>query len=159
MRLARASRPVQPEQVAPVPGARGAVMLVTLESGFDPDAERLALSSALDGGVPLRLVDLIDLALSPFSVATGHRSFATIEEREAVRRTAATAMALGLDVAILNVRSRRPPKALAEVVAEERPSLVVVGPSRVRSRRRLRGVVQQACALSCLVWIADGLPL
>jgi hypothetical protein len=134
-------------------------MLVTLESGFDADAERLAVSSALDGALPLRLVDLIDLSLSPFSLLAGHRSMATTDERAAVRQTATTAAALGLEVAILNVRSRRPPKALAEIVSEERPSLVVVGPSRVRDRRRLRSVVQQACSLSCLVWIAEGLPL
>jgi hypothetical protein len=158
MRLARASRPVVPEPSAPVSGERGAVMLVTLEAGFDADAERLALASALDGGLPLRLVDLIDLSISPISALLGHRSLATLDEQAAMRKTADTALALGLDVVILHVRSRRPARALAEVVAEERPSLLVVGPSRVRDHRRLRGVVRQACALSCLVWIADGLP-
>ena len=159
MRLARASRPAQPEPVAPVPGVRGAVMLVTLESGFDPEAERLAISSALDGSLPLRLVDLVDMSMSPCSSLLGCRSLATRDEQEAVRRTAGTAAALGLDVAILRVRSPRPARALAEIAAEERPSLLVVGPSRIRNARRLRGVVRQACALSCLVWIADGLPL
>ena len=66
--------------------------------------------------------------------------------------------ALGLDVAILRVRSSRPARALVQIVGEERPSLLIVGPSYVRDRRRLRSVVRQACALSCLVWIADGLP-
>ena len=47
---------------------------------------------------------------------------------------------------------------VSTIVGEEHPSLLIVGPSRVRDRRRLRGVVRQACALSCLVWIADGLP-
>jgi hypothetical protein len=134
-------------------------MLVTLEAGFDEEAERLALSSALDGGLRLRLVDLVDMSMSPCASLLGCRSLATPDEREAVRRTAGTAAALGLDVAILRVRSPRPARALAEVVAEERPSLLVVGPSRVRDRRRARGVVRQACALSCLVWIAEGLPL
>ena len=159
MRLARAARATPPESAAVGSSARGAVMLVTLEAGFDPEAERLAVSSALDGGLPLRLVDLIDMSTSPFSMLTGHRSMATAEERDAVRQTAATAAALGLEVAILNVRSRRPARALVEVAAEERPSLIVVGPSRVRDRRRLRSVVEQACTLSCLVWIAEGLPV
>jgi hypothetical protein len=159
MRLARAARPAQPELFVAAPGARGAVFLVTLEAGFDRDAERLALSSALESGAALRLIDLIDMSTSPFSALAGHRSMATVEERAAVRRTAETAAALGLEVAILNVRSRRPPRALAELVSEEHASLVVVGPSRVRGKRRLRSVVRQACALSCLVWIADGLPL
>jgi hypothetical protein len=159
MRLLRAARPVQPEMPAQVAGERGAVMLVTLEAGFDQDAERLAVSSALDGGLPLRLVDLIDMAMSPCSMLLGCRSLATPEEQGAIRRTAETAAALGLDVAILRVRSTRPARALAEIVGEERPSLLIVGPSRVRDRRRLRGVVRQACALSCLVWIADGLPV
>jgi nucleotide-binding universal stress UspA family protein len=158
MRLARTARPTLPEPLAAGPASRGAVMLVTLESAFDADAERLALASALDGGLPLRLVDLIDMALSPISGLLGHRSLATSEERDALRHTAETAASLGLDVAILHVRSRRPARALAEVVAEERPTLLVVGPSRVRDARRLRGVVRQACASSCLVWIAEGLP-
>ena len=159
MRLARAARPAPPAPAATEPGVRGAVMLVTLESGFDPAAERLAISSALDGGLPLRLVDLVDFSMSPCSSLLGCRSLATREEQEAVRRTADTAAALGLDVAILRVRSPRPARALAEVVSEEHPSLLVVGPSRIRDKRRLRGVVRQACALSCLVWIAEGLPL
>jgi hypothetical protein len=159
MRLARTAHPALPDSPAEATGGRGAVMLVTLEAGFDPEAERLALSSALDGGLPLRLVDLVDMAMSPCSALLGCRPLSTQDERDAIRRTAGTAAALGLDVAILRVRSPRPARALAEVVAEERPSLVVVGPSRVRDRRRLRGVVRQACSLSCLVWIAEGLPL
>jgi Universal stress protein family len=159
MRLLRAARPAPPEMPVQEAGERGAVMLVTLESGFDEDAERLALASALDGDLPLRLVDLIDVAMSPVAAFIGRRSLTTAEERAAVRRTAETAAALGLDVVILRVRSMRPARALAEIVAEERPTLVVVGPSRIRDRRRLQGVVRQACSLSCLVWIADGLPL
>ena len=159
MRLLRAAKPEQPEIPAADPGEAGAVMLVTLEAGFDPDAERLALSSALDGSLPLRLVDLIDMRMSPCSMVLGCRSLATPDERASVRRTADTAAALGLDVVIMRVRSRRPARALAEVVAEERASLLVVGPSRVRDPRSLRGVVRQATELSCLVWIADGLPV
>lgn len=159
MRLLRLPHAQPPETMAVDPGARGAVMLVTLESGFDQEAERLALSSALDGGLPLRLVDLVDMSMSPCASLLGCKSLSTPDEKQAMRRTAATAAALGLDVAILRVRSPRPPRALAEIVAEERPSLVIVGPSRIRDKRRLRGVVRQACALSCLVWIAEGLPL
>jgi hypothetical protein len=159
MRPARAARAAPPAFTAGDSGDRGAVMLVTLEAGFDEEAERLAVASALDGGLPLRLVDLIDMWMSPCGSLFGCRSLSTPDEKEAIRRTAATGVALGLDVAILRVRSPRPARALAEVVAEERPSLVVVGPSRIRDRRRLRGVVRQACSLSCLVWIAEGLPL
>ncbi len=159
MRLARAAHSTPPETAEVGSGGAGAVMLVTLEAGFDGEAERLALSSALDGGLPLRLVDLVDMSMSPCASLLGCRSLSTPDEKEAIRRTAGTAAALGLDVAILRVRSPRPARALAEIVAEERPSLLVVGPSRVRDKRRLRGVVRQACALSCLVWIAEGLPL
>jgi hypothetical protein len=158
MRLARTARPAHPELHASGAPERGAVMLVTLEAGFDAEAERLAIASALDGGLPLRLVDLIDMALSPAAAILRRRSLATPAEQEAVHRSAQTAAALGLDVVILHVHSRRPAKALAEVIGEERPSLLVVGPSRVRDRRRVRSVVRQACQASCLVWIADGLP-
>jgi hypothetical protein len=159
MRLAGVPRATPPESADVGSSGRGAVMLVTLEAGFDPEAERLALSSALDGGLPLRLVDLVDMSMSPCASLFGCRSLATPDEQEALRRTAGTAATLGLDVAILRVRSPRPARALAEVVAEERASLLVVGPSRIRDKRRLRGVVRQACSLSCLVWIAEGLPL
>jgi hypothetical protein len=159
MRLARAAHATPPETTEVGQGGRGAVMLVTLEAGFDQEAERLAMSSALDGGLPLRLVDLVDMSMSPCAALLGCRSLSTPEEKEAIRRTAGIAAALGLDVAILRVRSPRPARALAEIVAEERPSLLIVGPSRVRDTRRLRGVVRQACELSCLVWIAEGLPL
>ena len=159
MRPARAAHAAPPAFTAGDSGDRGAVMLVTLEAGFDEEAERLAVASALDGGLPLRLVDLVDMWMSPCASLFGCRSLSTPDEKEAIRRTAATGVALGLDVAILRVRSPRPARALAEVVAEERPSLVVVGPSCIRDRRRLRGVVRQACSLSCLVWIAEGLPL
>jgi hypothetical protein len=159
MKLGRAPRATVPGSSAGVAGERGAVMLVTLEAGFDPDAERLAVASALEGNLPLRLVDLVDMAMSPCASLLGCRSLSTDDERAAMRRTAQTAAALGLDVAILRVRSPRPARALAQIVAEEQPSLLVVGPSRVRDRRRLRDVVRQACELSCLVWIADGLPV
>ena len=159
MRLLRAARPAPPELPAQVAGERGAVMLVTLEAGFDEDAERLAVSSALDGGLPCGSSTWSTWRCPRARSLLGCRSLATPDEQGAIRRTAGTAAALGLDVAILRVRSPRPARALAEMVAEERPSLVVVGPSRIRDRRRLRGVVRQACALSCLVWIAEGLPL
>jgi hypothetical protein len=159
MRLSRAAHVPPPAPAAEGASGRGAVMLVTLEAGFDAEAERLAVSSALDGGLPLRLVDLVDMSMSPCASIFGCRSLSTPDEKLAMRRTAATAAALGLDVAILRVRSPRPPKALAEIVAEERASLVIVGPSRVSDRRRLRRVVRQATSLTCLVWIAEGLPL
>jgi hypothetical protein len=158
MRLARAAQVTPPLTTAEGAGERGAVMLVTLEAGFDPEAERLAMSSALDGGLPLRLVDLVDMSMSPCASLLGCKPLSTEDERDAIRRTAGVASALGLDVAILRVRSPRPARALAEIVGEERPSLLLVGPSRVRDKRRLRGVVRQACACSCLVWIAEGLP-
>jgi hypothetical protein len=159
MRLVRAAH--VPPAAPAVEGASGcgAVMLVTLEAGFDADAERLAISSALEGGLPLRLVDLVDMSMSPCASIFGCRSLSTPDEKAAMRRTAAAAAALGLDVAILRVRSPRPPKALQEIVVEERASLVIVGPSRVRDRKRLQRVVRQATSLTCLVWIAEGLPL
>jgi hypothetical protein len=159
MKLGRAPRAPVPLPSAEAAGDHGAVMLVTLEAGFDPDAERIAVASALEGNLPLRLVDLVDMGISPCALLLGCRSLSTDDERAAMRRTAQMASALGLDVAILHVRSPRPARALVQIVAEERPSLVVVGPSRIRDRRRLRGVVRQACELSCLVWIADGLPV
>jgi len=81
------------------------------------------------------------------------------EDLDALRATAERAATLGVKTELLRVTSRRPVKALLEVVRERDAGLLVFGPDlsltgRLRFRTLARRVRSQA---DCLVWIApDG---
>jgi hypothetical protein len=138
------------------------VVLATMSVGVDPSAERMAIESALEAGVPLILVNLIPL---PFYVTTivMHGPEATTlpheEALDAVRGTAARAAKLGIKTELLRVRTRHAIRALMEVVSERDAGLLVFGPDmkrtgRLRFRLAARRVRRDA---PCLVWIApDG---
>ena len=138
------------------------VVLATLSVRVDPSAERIAIESALEAGVPLVLVNLIPL---PFYVTTlvllgpEGTTFPHEEDLDAVRATASRAAKLGVDTALLRVRTRHPVRALLEVVRERDAGLLVFGPDlgltgRWRFRFAARRVRREA---DCLVWIApDG---
>jgi hypothetical protein len=132
--------------------ASGPVVLGTLSSRVEPEAERLAIESALDAGVPLLVVNAIPMPVCPRALVLGGPaavSFPHEEDYEAVRATAQRAVALGIRVEHLRVASPRP--------ANERGAgLVVLGPKRGRvSRRRFRRAAREVRrGTSCLVWIA-----
>jgi hypothetical protein len=157
MRLStpRRARPSLP--AGPPDGRSGPVMLVTLECGFAPEAERIAVTSAVESGVPLLLVDLIDVSWQPASAIGGSRCARLHpEERAGFRRIAEHAASLGVPTTILHVRTMRLVRAMRELVAEQRPALLVFGPSRVTDDRRTRSLVAAVRAqTSCLVWIAE----
>jgi nucleotide-binding universal stress UspA family protein len=128
----------------------------------DPTAERMALDSALEAGVPLVIVNLLPLRpypntfglLGPEGMTLPHE-----EDLDAVRATAARAAALGVKTELLRVTSRRLVTALMEVVRERDAGLLVFGPDlrrtgRWRFRLAARRVRREA---DCLVWVApDG---
>ena len=97
------------------------VVLATLSVRVDPSAERMAIDSALEAGVRLLIVNLLPLRpypttlglLGPEGVNLPHE-----EDLEALRATAERAATLGLETELLRVTSRRPVKALLEVVRE-----------------------------------------
>jgi nucleotide-binding universal stress UspA family protein len=138
------------------------VVLATMSVRVDPSAERMAIDSALEAGVPLVLVNLIPL---PFYVTTLvlHGPEATTlpheEDLDAVRATAARAAKLGVKTELLRVRTRHAVRALLEVVSERDAGLLVFGPDltltgRLSFRWAARRVRREA---PCLVWIApDG---
>jgi nucleotide-binding universal stress UspA family protein len=138
------------------------VVLATLAVRVDPSAERMAIDSALEAGVPLVLVNLIPL---PFYVTTlvllGPEGTTLPHEEDlgAVRATAARAAELGVRTELLRVRTRHPVQALLEVLRERDAGLLVFGPDlkltgRLRFRLAARRVRREA---DCLVWIApDG---
>jgi hypothetical protein len=81
------------------------------------------------------------------------------EDLEAVRATAERAAALGIPTEHLRVATKRPVKALLEVVRERDAGLLVFGPDlrRIRRRRFRRAAAQVRRDAACLVWVApDG---
>lgn len=138
------------------------VVLATLQVRVDPSAERMAIDSALEAGVPLLLVNLIRLppyATTMVLLGPEHTTLPHEEDLDAVRTTAARAAELGLRTELLRVRTTHPVRALLEVAAERDAGLIVFGPhlgrvGRLRFRRTARRIRRDA---SCLVWIApDG---
>ena len=138
------------------------VLLATLQVRVDPTAERMAIDSALEAGVPLLLVNLIRLppyATTMILVGPEHTTLPHEEDLDAVRATASRAAELGVKTELLRVRTTRPVNALLEVAGERDAGLIVFGPhlgrvGRRRFRRAARRIRREA---SCLVWVApDG---
>ncbi|MEA2409044.1 MAG: hypothetical protein QOE69_3163 [Thermoleophilaceae bacterium] len=138
------------------------VVLATLSVRLDPTAERMAIDSALEAGVPLLLVNVI--RLPPYTttlilMGPEHTTLPHEEDLDAVRATARRAAELGVKTELLRVRTTHPVNALLEVVTERDAGLLVFGPdlgriSRFRFRRAARRIRREA---GCLVWIApDG---
>ena len=138
------------------------VVLATLSVRVDPTAERMAIDSAVEAGVPLVLVNLIPL---PFYVTTlvllgpEGTTLPHEEDLDEVRATAARAAELGVKTELLRVRHPacrvRAPRgregARCRVArVRSRPATDQPAPFRSAARRVRREA-------DCLVWIApDG---
>ncbi len=138
------------------------VVLATMSVQVEPSAERMAIESALEAGVPLILVNLIPLPFYVTTIVMHGPEATTLPHEEAlddVRATAARAAKLGVKTELLRVRTRHAVRALLEVVSERDAGLLVFGPDlkrtgRLRFRLAARRVRREA---PCLVWIApDG---
>lgn len=135
------------------------VVLATLSVRVDPSAERMAIDSALEAGVPLIVANLLHLRNYPTTIALLGAEGTTLpheEDLDAVRATAARAAQLGIRTELLRITSKRPVKALLQVLRERDAGLLVFGPdlrrtSRLRFRRAARRVRAEA---DCLVWVA-----
>ena len=138
------------------------VVLATMSVRVDPSAERMALDSSLEAGVPLVIVNLLPLRPYPTTfglLGTEGMTLPHEEDLEAVRATAERAATLGVKTELLRVTSRRPVRALLEIVDERDAGLLVFGPNlsltgRWRFRLTAKRVRREA---NCLVWVApDG---
>jgi nucleotide-binding universal stress UspA family protein len=132
------------------------VLLATFFSvPFDQGASEFAVASALEGGQPLIVANVVELPPLPMSVRLGYDHLDDPPEIEsALRAPAELAHSLGVHVERLLVRSPRPVTALLQLTAERRPGLLVLGSDPARLSRRFfrrawRAVRDQA---SCLVW-------
>ncbi len=136
-------------------------MLATLSARVEPEAERLAIESALDAGVPLVVVNAMPLPNFPRALMLGGPGAVNLpheEDYEAVRATAERAARFGLRVEHLRVTSPRPAKALVQVANERGAGLLVLGPKRSRvSRSTFRRAAREVRrSAACLVWIVAG---
>jgi nucleotide-binding universal stress UspA family protein len=134
-------------------------VLGTLSTRVEPDAERLAIESALDAGVPLLVVNAMPLPLCPRALLLGGPQAVNLpheEDYEEVRATAERAASRGIHVEHLRVTSPHPVRALVELVNERKAGLVVLGPKLGRvSRRRFKHAARAVRrGTACLVWIA-----
>ena len=136
------------------------VVLATLSVRVDPEAERMAIDSALDTSAPLIIANMLWLPPHPTTLTLA-REVAVLpheEDLDAVRETAARAATRGVHVELLRISSRRPLAALLELVEERGAGLVVLGPDPRRSPRWWRTVAARRIRrrAGCLVWIAPG---
>jgi hypothetical protein len=147
--------PAEPTRARPV-------VLATLAVRVHPSAERMAIDSAIEAGVPLLVVNLIPLPPYPRTLLLVGPAGTTLpheEDLDEVRATARRAAELGVKTELLRVRTRHAVKALLEILHERDAGLLVFGPhlgrvGRLRFRRTASQVRREA---DCLVWVApDG---
>jgi hypothetical protein len=147
--------PAEPTRARPV-------VLATLAVRVHPSAERMAIDSAIEAGVPLVIVNLIPLPPYPRTLMLVGPEATTLPHEEALdelRATAQRAADLGVKTELLRVRTRHAVKALLEILHERDAGLLVFGPhlgmvGRFRFRRTASRVRREA---DCLVWVApDG---
>ena len=136
------------------------VVLATLSVRVDPEAERMAIDSALDTHARLIIANMLWLPPHPTTLTLA-REVAVLpheEDLEAVRETARRAAARGVSVELLRISSRRPLAALLELIEERGAGLVVLGPDPQRTPRWWRAVAARRIRrkAGCLVWIAPG---
>lgn len=132
-------------------------MLATLIAPFEPAAVELAVDAAVESGLPLIVVTVVELAPLPLSLLLGHDQLDPPADAAAFLAPAELARNCGVAVERLRVKSPRPIQALLELVAETEPGLLVFGPDRSRlSRRRYRKAAEALRERAvCLVWLAD----
>ena len=147
--------PAEPTRARPV-------VLATLSVRVDPSAERMAIDSALEAGVPLIIANLLPFRPYPTTFALLGPEGMTLpheEDLDAVRSTAERAGKLGVRTELLRVTTRHPVRALLQLVRERDAGLLVFGPDLSRTGRwRFRAVARRVRKQAdCLVWVApDG---
>jgi hypothetical protein len=138
------------------------VVLATLAVRVHPSAERMAIDSAIEAGVPLLIVNLLPLPPYPRTLMlVGHQgtTLPHEEDLDELRSTAQRAADLGVKTELLRVHTRHAVRALMEILHERDAGLLVFGPhlgmvGRLRFRATARRVRREA---DCLVWVApDG---
>jgi hypothetical protein len=134
MTILRSREGVEAPAVAAGGVAPRPVVLATLSVRVHPEAERMAIESALDTGAPLIIANMLWLPPHPTTLVLA-REVAVLpheEDLDAVRQTAARAAARGVKTELLRISSRRPLAALLEL--SEAPGWWCWGPTRGAAR-------------------------
>ena len=137
------------------------MVLATLSVRIDAQAERMAIESALEAGVPLIVANMLTMPAYPTTMTLA-RQFVTLpheEDLDEVRATAGRAAGLGIATELLRITSRRPVRALLELLSEREAGLVVFGPDRrlISYARFHTAAWLVRRRATCLVWVApDG---
>jgi hypothetical protein len=159
----RLPAPVYPPAAAPPrPPARRTVVLATFAVPVHAEGERVAVEAALETRARLVLANVRVVPVAPLSLTLHGVPGLTLPHEEAldeVRAVAARAAARGVDVLLLRVGTRRPERALLDVVREQRAGLLVLAPDPdALGARRLRRLGRRVrTRAGCLVWVApDG---
>jgi hypothetical protein len=152
-------RHVDVERFSAEPTRARPVMLATLSVRVDPSAERMAIDSALEAGVPLIIVNLLPFRPYPTTFGLLGAEGMTLpheEDLDALRSTAERAGRLGVRTELLRVTTRHPVRALLELVHERDAGLLVFGPDVQRTPRwRFRSLAKRVRKqVDCLVWVA-----
>jgi hypothetical protein len=144
------SRPALPVQERS--GARP-VMLATLDVPFDSEAAAFGVDAAVESGAALIVVNVVATPFLPSTLA-GWDVPAPPEVEDSLSAPSRLALALGVEVERLRVRSPHPVDALLQVAGEREPGVLVFGPDRTRLRRRHYRRAERAVRerASCLVW-------
>ncbi len=138
------------------------VVLGTLSVRVDPSAERMAIDSAIEAGVPLVIANILRLRPYPTTLALVGPEGLNLpheEDLDAVRATARRAADFGVKTELLRVTTRRPVAALLQIVRERDAGLLVFGPDlRLTNRIRFRVIARRLRRdAGCLIWVApDG---
>jgi nucleotide-binding universal stress UspA family protein len=141
---------------------RRPVVLGTLSVRVDPTAERMAIDSAIEAGVPLVIANILRLRPYPMTLVLAGPEGLNLpheEDLEAVRATARRSADLGVKTELLRVTTPRPVAALLQIVRERNAGLLVFGPDlRLTSRIRFRVIARRLRRdAGCLIWVApDG---
>ena len=101
------------------------VVLGTLSVRVDPTAERMAIDSAIEAGVPLVIANILRLRMYPTTLALVGPEGLNLpheEDLDAVRATARRAAELGIKTELLRVTTRRPVAALFKSFASATPA-------------------------------------
>jgi nucleotide-binding universal stress UspA family protein len=140
---------------------RGPVVLATLASRPNLEAEDAAIEAALEAATPLVIVNAVVLPAFPLTLRLVGVSGAIRPEDEdlaAVRASAERAASLGVPVEHLRVASRHPTAALSAVAKERRAALLVFGPDPARiGMRKFRSAARKIrkhadCLVLVLPW-------
>jgi len=132
------------------------VLLATFDVPFDEAAALFAVDAALHSGKALIVANIVELPPLPMSVMMGYDMLEYPPELAAsLLAPVERALALGVEVERIRVKSFRRVEALIEVARERQVRLLVLGPDRQKVSERLyhKAAKEIRERLDCLVWV------